>query len=158
MNTDVEVEAEAWTEALPDAEDLAAAAVQAATAVSERSTDMTNLTVLLADDAAVADLNARFRGKDGPTNVLSFPSPANADGHLGDMALAYETCAREADSQGKTLKAHLSHLVAHGTLHLLGYDHMDDAEAEAMERLERRAMARLGLPDPYASDGADDHA
>lgn len=158
MNTDVEVEAEAWTEALPDAEDLAAAAVQAATAVSERSTDMTNLTVLLADDAAVADLNARFRGKDGPTNVLSFPSPANPDGHLGDMALAYETCAREADSQGKTLKAHLSHLVAHGTLHLLGYDHMDDAEAEAMERLERRAMARLGLPDPYASDGADDHA
>lgn len=158
MNTDVEVEAQAWTEALPDAEDLAAAAVQAAMAVSERPTEMTNLTVLLADDAAVADLNERFRGKTGPTNVLSFPSPANPDGHLGDMALAYETCAREADGQGKTLKAHLSHLVAHGTLHLLGYDHEDDAEAEAMERLERRAMAGLGLPDPYAGDGTDDHA
>lgn len=156
MNVDVEVEAEAWTQALPDVEDLTAAAIQAATAASDRRTEMTNLTVLLADDAAVADLNERFRGKEGATNVLSFPSPANPDGHLGDLALAYETCAREAHDQGKPLAAHLSHLVAHGTLHLLGWDHEDDSEAEAMEAVEREAMARLGLPDPYA--GERDHA
>ena len=105
--------------------------------------------VLLTDDVAVQALNARFRGKDQPTNVLSFPTPPNPEQHLGDVALAYQTCAREAAEQGKALAAHLQHLVAHGVLHLLGYDHIGDDEAEAMEGLERVVLAGLGVPDPY---------
>jgi len=92
--------------------------------------------VLLTDDETMADLNQRFRGKAGPTNVLSFPAPANPQGHLGDIALAYGVCAREAAEQGKTLEDHLTHLCVHGVLHLLGYDHETDGEAEAMEALE----------------------
>ena len=107
------------------------------------------LVVLLTDDAAVRDLNARFRGKDAPTNVLSFPAPANPEGHLGDVALAFGVCTREAAEQGKALGRHLQHLVVHGVLHLLGYDHMSDDEAEAMEGLERIVLAGLGAPDPY---------
>jgi probable rRNA maturation factor len=116
----------------------------------------TGLVILLADAAAVQDLNARFRDKDKPTNVLSFPAAANPEGHLGDVALAFGVCAREAAEQGKPLRHHLQHLVAHGVLHLLGYDHMSDDEAEAMESLERIVMAGLGAPDPYAP-GERDH-
>jgi probable rRNA maturation factor len=105
--------------------------------------------VLLTDDETVRDLNARFRGKDSATNVLSFPAHDTAQGHLGDICLAYGVCAREADEQGKTLAAHLQHLVAHGVLHLVGYDHEDDTEAKVMEDLERRILATLGLADPY---------
>jgi probable rRNA maturation factor len=108
------------------------------------------VTILLADDATVQDLNARFRGKDAPTNVLSFPAPATAAPHLGDIALAYGVCSREAQAQGKPLAHHLMHLTAHGVLHLLGYDHQSDADAEAMEALERKILAGLGVPDPYA--------
>ena len=99
------------------------------------------------------DLNARFRGKDNATNVLSFPAPESARPHLGDVALAYGVCAREAAEQGKTLAAHLTHLTAHGVLHLLGYDHEAEAEAEVMEGLERAVLADLGFPDPYETDG-----
>lgn len=105
--------------------------------------------VLLTDDETVRDLNARFRGKDSATNVLSFPAHDTAQGHLGDICLAYGVCAREAVEQGKTLAAHLQHLVAHGVLHLVGYDHEDEAEAEVMEDLERQILAGLGLADPY---------
>jgi probable rRNA maturation factor len=108
-----------------------------------------SLVILLADDAAVRDLNARFRRRDDATNVLSFPAAPNPEGHLGDLALAFGVCAREADEQGKRLAHHLQHLVAHGVLHLLGYDHMSDDEADAMEGLERIVMAGLGAPDPY---------
>ncbi len=114
------------------------------------------LVILLTDDAAVRDLNARFRGKDAATNVLSFPASSNPQRHLGDIALAYGVCAREADEQGKRLAHHLQHLVVHGVLHLLGYDHMSDDEAEAMEGLERLVMAGLGAPDPY-DPGERDH-
>ena len=107
------------------------------------------LTILLTDDATVQDLNTRFRGKDGPTNVLSFPAPATAAPHLGDIVLAYGVCAREAAEQGKPLARHLMHLTAHGVLHLLGYDHETDADAEVMEALERDILATLGVPDPY---------
>lgn len=107
------------------------------------------IVILLTDDATVRDLNARFRGKDSTTNVLSFPAADTAHGHLGDIALAYGVCAREADQQGKTLTAHLQHLVAHGVLHLVGYDHEDDAEAQVMEDLERQVLAGLGVADPY---------
>ena len=94
-------------------------------------------------------LNRDYRGKDYATNVLSFPAHDTALGHLGDIALAYGVCAREAVEQGKTLSAHLQHLVAHGVLHLVGYDHEDEADAEVMEDLERQILAGLGLADPY---------
>jgi len=140
---DVEIEDPAWREALPDAEQLALLSAEAATAEG-------GLTILLTDDATVADLNQRFRNKPGPTNVLSFPAPANPEHHLGDIALAYGVCAREAAEQGKTLAHHLQHLVAHGVLHLVGYDHQTETEAEEMEALERRILAGLDVPDPYA--------
>ncbi len=147
MTVDVEVETPAWLESVPDAEPVVRAAIEAA--LAEAGGDGGAITVLLTDDETVHDLNARFRGKDRPTNVLSFPHASPAQGLLGDIALAYETCAREAAEQGKPLAAHLAHLSAHGALHLLGYDHEADADAEAMEATERRALARVGLPDPY---------
>jgi len=111
-------------------------------------------TILLTTDAAVRALNATFRGKDKATNVLSFPADAPAvkgqPRALGDIALAYGVLVREAKDEGKTLKAHLSHLVVHGVLHLLGYDHGHDEDAVTMERLEKKILARLGIADPYA--------
>lgn len=149
---DIEVEDEAWNRALPDVEALVLAAASAALGQAGRTG---GVVVLLADDAAVADLNQRFRDKTGPTNVLSFPAPENPEGLLGDVALAFGVCAREAVDQGKRLDHHLQHLVAHGVLHLLGYDHMTDDEAAEMEGLERVVMAGLGAPDPYASEQGD---
>ena len=145
---DVEIEAPAWTLALPDAEALMRAAARA-TLDSEGASDE-GVTLLLTDDETVRELNARFRQQDKPTNVLSFPAPHNPEHFLGDVALAYGVCAREAAEQGKPLAHHLQHLVAHGVLHLLGYDHEGDDEAEAMEGLERVVLAGLGVPDPYA--------
>jgi probable rRNA maturation factor len=110
--------------------------------------------VLLTDDASVRRLNAQWRHIDKPTNVLSFPSAAGQHGAvtaLGDIAIAYETTAREAMDEGKPFTNHLAHLAVHGFLHLLGHDHEADAEAEQMERLERAILARLGVPDPYLS-------
>ena len=151
---DIEIEDRAWIAALPHAETLARTAAQA-TLDSEGATPE-GVTVLLTDDETVRDLNARFRQQDKPTNVLSFPAPANPEHFLGDVALAYGVCAREAAEQSKPLAHHLQHLVAHGVLHLLGYDHMNDAEAEEMEGLERAVLAGLGIPDPY-STGEGDH-
>jgi probable rRNA maturation factor len=151
---DVEVEALAWLEALPSAEVLVVAAARAA--LQETEFEGGGLTVLLADDAAVAELNLSFRQRLGPTNVLSFPAPTNPESHLGDIALAFGVCAREAEAQGKPLSDHLQHLVAHGVLHLVGYDHETDAEADEMEGLERVILAGLGVPDPYAAEQGDD--
>lgn len=147
---EVEVEADAWTSALPDVEAVAAHAAAAAL-----GTVPGDVVVLLSDDAVVRDLNARFRDKDRPTNVLSFPAPENAFPHLGDLVLAHGVCAEEARVQGKTLADHLSHLVVHGVLHLLGRDHEDDGEAEEMEAEERAILAGLGVPDPYAAERED---
>ncbi len=141
---EIEIEDEAWSEVAG----LEALVEAAATAALEGSDE--HVTILLTDDETQRDLNQRFRGKDATTNVLSFPAGANPEAHLGDLSLAYGVCAREAAEQGKTLAAHLQHLVAHGVLHLLGYDHQEDAEAEAMEALERTILAGLGVPDPYA--------
>lgn len=154
---DIEVEAAAWTQALADVEILARMAADAA--LAKAAPRGGGATILLTDDSSVRDLNARFRQKDAATNVLSFPAPANPEDHLGDIALAFETCLREAREQGKPLAHHLQHLVVHGVLHLLGYDHIGDDEAEAMERLEATVLAGLGVPDPYAvRDGDDERA
>ena len=144
---EIEVEAEAWTGALPDAEAVVERAAQAALGTADG-----DIVVLLTDDAAVRELNGRFRDKDKPTNVLSFPAPENAFPHLGDIVLAYGVCATEAEAQGKTLADHLSHLVVHGVLHLLGRDHEDDAEAEEMEAEEREILAQIGVADPYLAE------
>jgi probable rRNA maturation factor len=107
----------------------------------------------------VRGLNARFRDHDKATNVLSFPAGRTAQGQAGDIALAYGICAAEAATQGKPLAHHLQHLTVHGVLHLFGYDHEQEDEAAIMEGLERRILARLGVPDPYAAElGAEaDH-
>jgi probable rRNA maturation factor len=116
---------------------------------------VTELSVVFTDDASIRALNAAWRGKDKATNVLSFPAfPAKPGDRLppmlGDIVLAAETVAGEAALEGKPLNHHISHLVIHGLLHLLGHDHEDEAEAERMEALERSALARLAIPDPYA--------
>lgn len=145
---EVEVEADAWTAALPDVAERVEQAARAAL-----GTVRGGVVVLLTDDATVRDLNARFRNRDAATNVLSFPAAEGAGDLLGDLALAYGVCRAEADAQGKPLADHLGHLVVHGVLHLLGRDHQDDPGAEAMEAEERTILAGLGIPDPYR-DGA----
>jgi probable rRNA maturation factor len=143
---EVEIEDAAWLAALPDAQEIT---LRAAEATLEASGAEGDLAILLASDQVLADLNARFRGKEGPTNVLSFPAPPAAGPHLGDIAIAFGVCEREAREQSKRLEHHLMHLVAHGVLHLVGYDHQSESEAEDMEALERRVLAGLGAPDPY---------
>ena len=118
------------------------------------------VSVLFATDGDVRALNRDWRGKDRPTNVLSFPAepvPGLPDEHqpLGDLALAFETCAREANARGVPVLDHATHLVLHGLLHLLGYDHRDGVEARVMEGLEARAMAAMGLHAPYEEEPAD---
>ncbi|WP_323760724.1 rRNA maturation RNase YbeY [Maricaulis sp.] len=108
--------------------------------------------ILLGSDDAIADMNARFRGKAGPTNVLSFPAGEHADNHLGDIAIAHGVVMREAGNRALDPADHLRHLVVHGFLHLQGYDHQRDDEAEAMEALECRVLARLGVANPYANE------
>ncbi len=144
---EIEIEDEAWSTALPDAGAVVARAATAALGTVEG-----DVVILLTDDESVRDINARFRDRDRPTNVLSFPAAESAFPHLGDLTLAFGVCAREADEQGKTLSDHLSHLTVHGVLHLLGRDHEDDAEAEAMEDEERSILASLGVADPYTAD------
>jgi probable rRNA maturation factor len=125
------------------------------------------ISVLGCDDSRIAALNAQFRSRGGPTNVLSWPSqdrrpaapgalpaaptpgPADDPAELGDIAIAWGTCAREAEGQGKTLPDHVSHLIVHATLHLLGYDHVTPQDAALMEAAEIAALARLGISDPY---------
>jgi probable rRNA maturation factor len=113
------------------------------------------IAILLTDDSAMCDLNRRWRGEDAPTNVLSFPAVRSNGGHagsplpLGDIVIAYETTAREASAQDTPFVHHLAHLAVHGFLHLLGYDHEADADAEAMEHLEAKVLARIGVPNPY---------
>ena len=148
---EVQIEDAGWRVALANAEALVQAAAEAALAALPAKS-RGDLVVLLTSDAEIRALNARFRNKDQSTNVLSFPAAPNPHHHLGDVALAFAVCAGEAKAQGKPLSDHLQHLVAHGVLHLVGYDHEDDGEAEAMEALERRILAGLGVPDPYAAE------
>lgn len=140
---EVEIDDEAWL-SIAGVEDLVE---QAAGLALE---DAGVITVSLTDDETVADLNQRFRGKAGSTNVLSFPAAETARPFLGDVILAWGVCAREAEEQSKPLADHLRHLVIHGVLHLLGHDHTRDDEAEIMEARERTLLAELGVSDPYA--------
>lgn len=127
-------------------------------ALAELAAEITNgseLSVVFTDDEGIRQLNAGWRGKDKPTNVLSFPAFTLKPGDplppmLGDIVLAAETVAREAELEKKPLEHHITHLVVHGLLHLLGHDHEAEDEAEIMEAAERRALARLAIPDPYA--------
>lgn len=141
---DIEVEDDAWPRSVPDVQGVVSRA-------AEQAAPPGDVVILLTDDETVRELNARFRGKDRPTNVLSFPAPENARPHLGDIVLAHGVCAAEARDQGKPFADHLSHLVIHGLLHLTGHDHEADDEAEAMEAQERTLLAALGIPDPYLS-------
>lgn len=128
-----------------------------AAAAAAASTGSAELAIVLTDDSAMRSLNRQWRGIDEPTNVLSFPAKAPqppGGGGLGDIVIAYETTAREAEREGKPFTHHLAHLAVHGFLHLLGYDHMADDEAEAMERLETAILARLDIADPYCTRDA----
>lgn len=155
---DVLIEHDAWTQAEPAIEAICVAAVGATLAACRRAADDHELSVVLSDDAAVRALNRDYRGQDKATNVLSFAlqdtAPLDAlPGYpvaLGDVVLAFETTRDEAARQGITLRDHASHLVVHGVLHLLGFDHMEPLQADEMERLERRILADLGIADPYA--------
>jgi probable rRNA maturation factor len=127
-------------------------AARAAFRASPRSDRSFSVTLVLMADAEMRDLNRLWRGKDAPTNVLSFPADAARDrGFLGDIVLAFETAQLEAKERGISLAAHVSHLVVHGMLHLLGFDHAGDKEAKRMERVERIALASIGVADPYAA-------
>jgi probable rRNA maturation factor len=150
---ELQVEDPAWAGALPDVEAVVRRAAAAVLGDGDAQ-DQPQATVLLEGDAAVQDLNARFRDRDAPTNVLSFPASAvpgapDEDPYLGDIILAFGVCSRESGEQGKPLAHHLSHLVIHGLLHLQGHDHQTDDEAEVMEALERTLLAGLGIDDPY---------
>lgn len=155
IELEVVVEAGGWDE-LPGMAELARSAAEAALAtIPDATEDPVAATLLLTDDPQIALLNQRWRGQDKPTNVLSFPSAAPAipgePRQLGDVVLAFGTLAREAEADGKSLADHAAHLVVHGVLHLLGEDHATDGEADAMERIERAALAALGIADPYGA-------
>ncbi len=157
----VVLEDPAWAASLADAEELTRRAAAATLEAAESAALLPappEVSVVLASDARVRALNRDYRGSDRPTNVLSFahfdrtdvaPGPEGAPLLLGDVVLARETLLREAGEQGKRPDHHLIHLVVHGVLHLLGYDHQDDGAAIRMEALERRILAALGVPDPY---------
>jgi len=153
LTLDMSVEAGAW----PDRDTLEALAQRAfstalATA-SDAPTGPVEVSLLLTDDTGIRALNRQWRNQDKATNVLSFPTsmPPGLPGlrPLGDVALAYETVAHEAEAEGKRFEDHLAHLLVHAALHLLGYDHELEAQAEIMEALEVRALAALGIADPY---------
>jgi len=155
LAVDVTIEGADWPVLLPDAAAIAEeTAVVAWRHVARPAAGPAELSILLADDATVRRLNRAHRGQDKPTNVLSFPigdtiSVAGVPIMLGDVVLASGVVAREAVEQGKTAIAHFRHLVVHGVLHLAGYDHIADGDAEIMEALEVEILAALAVPNPY---------
>ncbi|MBR1126322.1 rRNA maturation RNase YbeY [Bradyrhizobium lablabi] len=155
--TEVLITADCWQNE-PAAEAVIHRAIEAAAEMADADTEDAELAVMLTDDDGIRTLNHNWRGIDKATNVLSFPAlqptgpvgPDDAPRMLGDIAIAYQTTRREADEEHKPFDHHLSHLAVHGFLHLIGYDHESNDEAEAMESLEREILAQLGIPDPYA--------
>ncbi len=166
MTVDCVIEDTRWTEL--DLETLAAAATAAALDGVGLDGSVWDISLLACDDARIAALNADFRGKPQPTNVLSWPAmergvavagetpspPDPVDPELGDIAISYDTCAREAAEAAKSMADHTTHLIVHATLHLLGYDHERDADATLMEGLESQILGNMGLADPYREQGA----
>jgi probable rRNA maturation factor len=169
LDLEVLTEAPNWLAKLPNVVELCRTAACAAFSAAGRhrlaSVKTVEACLLLSDDSRVRALNNAFRGRDEPTNVLSFPSvepdvlaATGADGlpaTLGDIVIAFETTAAEAALEAKPLSDHLTHLVVHGMLHLLGYDHTTDGEASEMEALEVQVLATLGIAGPYSS--MDEH-
>jgi probable rRNA maturation factor len=156
--TEVLVTADCWARE-SSAESIIHRAIEAAASMVDAETGDAEIAVMLTDDAGIRTLNKNWRGIDKPTNVLSFPAlqperapSGDAPRMLGDIAIAYETTRSEADTEHKPFDHHLSHLAVHGFLHLIGYDHENDDDAEVMEDLERDILAQLGIPDPYAHD------
>jgi probable rRNA maturation factor len=160
--TEVLVVADCW-QAEAEAEAVIQRAVALAAEIADADVGEAELAVMLTDDAGIRTLNLNWRGIDKPTNVLSFPAlpptgavgPDDAPRMLGDIAIAYETTRKEADDEQRPFDHHLSHLAVHGFLHLIGYDHEKDDDAEAMEGLETEILAQLGIPDPYADRDPD---
>jgi probable rRNA maturation factor len=157
ITLDLTVEAGEW-EKLGDIEALAQRAAGAASAIASGADSELAVAVLLTDDASMRAINKDWRDQDKPTNVLSFPAPAHpgmpGPRHIGDVVLAWETTQREAQDEGKTIEAHASHLIVHGVLHCLGYDHETDERAEEMEALEVSALRGIGYADPYSETTA----
>lgn len=154
LTIDVAVEGEDWRVAAPGLEHLAERVVEACLAVANpHLSEGAELSVLFCDDAKIRTLNEAWRSQDKATNVLSFPAASLSQlpsaRILGDVAVAFQTAQREARDEGKPFKDHVAHLLAHGLLHLLGFDHENDEDAERMEAIERDALGRLGVPDPY---------
>jgi len=149
LKPEIVISAPPWRKAVPGLSArarLVAAATHEAALADGAGPLMGETTIAFADDATIRPLNAQYRGKDKATNVLSFPGLSGG----GDVILAYETVAKEAEIQGKTLADHTTHLIAHGILHLMGYDHEQGrAEARRMERLEKSVLSGLGVADPY---------
>jgi probable rRNA maturation factor len=160
LDVDVISDFPAWSRLLPAVEEICRRAATAAFDAVVTAREPAEMSIVLTDDAAIRTLNRVYRGRDEATNVLSFVAddgvPVGSAGRpgppslLGDVVLAYETMANEAARDGKTLADHLSHLVVHGTLHLVGFDHNCDDAAKTMERLEVAVLAMLGIADPYA--------
>ncbi len=153
LSVDTSLECDSWLGPLPDPATFARDVL----ARADRGAGDAEVSVLFADDAFVRGLNARWRGLDKPTNVLSFPAAAPGvpgPRPLGDIVLAFETVAREAREEGKPFDHHAAHLLVHGFLHLLGYDHETDAAAAVMEAREVRILETLDIPDPYAENTA----
>ncbi|MEO0982235.1 MAG: rRNA maturation RNase YbeY [Pseudomonadota bacterium] len=147
VRVDLRIDDANWERALGDPAPLCEAAILAGAAETRADGE---IDLLLCGDGEMHALNKRFRGKDKPTNVLSFPADPIDAPSLGSIAIAYGVTADEASAAGKPLAAHLSHLLVHGFLHLVGHDHESDEDAALMEGKERSALARLGLPDPYS--------
>jgi probable rRNA maturation factor len=159
---EVLVVADCW-QTEPEVEAVIQRAVAAAAEIVSADTGEAEIAVMLTDDAGIRTLNSNWRGIDKPTNVLSFPAlqasrggPDDAPRMLGDIAIAYETTRKEADEEQKPFDHHLSHLAVHGFLHLIGYGHEKDDDAEVMEALEQEILAQLGIPDPYADRDPDE--
>ena len=156
---DIDVVDPRWDDAVPDVQEAVMRATLAALAATGKVLPTVEVSVTLADDAKVRTLNRDYRGRDAATNVLSFaldeadgPVVAGAPLILGDVILAFETCATEASAAACPLGHHLAHLVAHGVLHLLGFDHISDIDTAEMEELEVGVLGTLGIPNPYRAE------
>lgn len=148
VSLDIRVEDDGWVSAIPELEKICERAVGAAFGLTGIGGEAA---ILLTDDTEMHQLNRDWREKDKPTDVLSFPADPMEEPFLGDIAVGLGVSSRDADARGISLGDHLSHLIIHGYLHLLGHDHMEDTEAREMESIEVRALATLGIADPYSA-------